>query len=229
MLTWFLDTIYDGDDGDGGFTSSGFLALCPSPRWASLSCAGIYNKIKYSFVQTLPSISGSRWLWANMWVCGCVRVHSEGLGPAGGVMTRRQSGTKAHVQKSSCFIVRGRTELCGEVQSRSSSVESERGWRGWRSKKNEYTLVAELNYGLHKHVMASARARRIQTWPVRFTPLVKPISGRIFIHTRPHTGSVTPAWPEPILLSRQDHMWPCAAACTTSEPLRLNSFDTVMV
>lgn len=74
-----------------------------------------------------------------------------------------------------------------------------RGEGGWHSKKNEYTLVPKLNYGLHKHVMASTRARRIQTWPVRFTHLVKPISECIFIHTCPHTGSVTPAWPETLI------------------------------
>lgn len=45
-------------------------------------------------------------------MCVCRPMHNESLGPSDGVMTRRLTDTKAHVQKSSCFIVCGRTELC---------------------------------------------------------------------------------------------------------------------
>lgn len=61
-------TIYDGDGDDDGFVSSGCRAFSPLPCWASLSCFGIYNQIKYSFVVTLPSISPSQ-LFS---VCVCV-------------------------------------------------------------------------------------------------------------------------------------------------------------
>lgn len=77
----FRSSIYDGDD-DEDFASSGCRALCPFPRWASLSCCGIYNQIKYSFVPILP-IHLPKPVTFGVLVCGfaCVCVRDESLGP----------------------------------------------------------------------------------------------------------------------------------------------------
>lgn len=62
-------------------------------------------------------------------------------------MTRRQAETKAHVQKSSCFIVGGRTELC-LVQGISKQQSLKSRATGGASQRKMNTLVPEHSSGL---------------------------------------------------------------------------------
>lgn len=147
-----------------------------------------------------------------------------------------RTNTKAHVQKSSCFIVWGRTELC--FLQGSSKQQSLKFWAtgGWPSQRKMNTLVPKLSYGLHRYVIASTCAQRIQIWTVRFTHFVKLIS--VFIHasikTIAHTRFVTLLWPElQSCLARiifNAFMWLYnARVCTySSNILSLNSFDVVI-
>lgn len=222
------------------FVSSGFHTLCPLPCWASLSCCGIYNQIKYSFVLTLPSISMSLWLSVYVCVCFCVGVCVCIMKVSAPPMELWQGlrPTQRHVQKSSCFIVCGRTELCflqGSSKQQSWKYGEMGGGGVTRSKKNEYTLVPKLRYGLHQYGIASMCAQCIQTWTVRLTHFVKHISVYVFIHssikTIAHTRLVTLEWPElqsPARITFTAFMWLYALVCTTSNILRLNSFDMVM-
>lgn len=92
------------------FTSSGFHALCPLPCCAALSWYGIYNQIKYSFVWTPhPSPQASDFRCTSAWITR--------LGLSDGVMTRPQTSTKAHVQKSNCFVVCSGMVLCFQQPS----------------------------------------------------------------------------------------------------------------
>lgn len=79
-------------------------------------------------------------------MCVCRPMHNESLGPSDGVMTRRLTDTKAHVQKSSCFIVCGRTELCflhgSSKQQRLKCGETGGVGGCGQSKKNETQIWA---------------------------------------------------------------------------------------
>lgn len=167
-------------------------ALCPLPRWAPLSSPGIYNQIKYSFVPTAPSISPSCWLpWLGVYQCVCVWWKSRL--PSMELWQGPQTHTKAHVQKSSCFIVCGGTELlfCA-VRSKAAG--------GWRSQRKMNTLVAgarlrgSTNPRLSIHVCAYTVFFSTQT--VWFTHCVRNISTPS-LKTIAHTLCVTLAWPAP--------------------------------
>lgn len=81
------------------FTFSGFHALCRLPCCAARSWCGIYNQIRYSFVQTPPSISTSQWL--SVYVC--VNNASQSVWWSYDNASDQHKGTCAEIQLLYCL------------------------------------------------------------------------------------------------------------------------------
>ena len=185
--------MYDSDDVDELAPPHSY-ALCPLPCWASLLSFGIYNQIKCSFVPIVPSIFPEP-ARTSAYVCEWWIQR-----PSDAVMTRLQTNTKAHVQKSSCFIVCSRTGLCFQ-----QAISKQ------RTSKHKILLVVmvmvvvgefkgKMNILVLKWTSQARkppRVHRARSWTVRFTQLVICVGLHAFMSykTKAHTCHVTFTWP----------------------------------
>lgn len=137
---------YDEDD-DEDFASPSFHGLCPfSPAGLLFHVAVFITKSNILLCQHChPSPPASDFLVSD--------------GPRHGVMTRPRSDTKAHVQKSSGFIVRGTAELCHAPRSskRWSLTCTATGTetQSRRASVHNYVLQTQIRLVLHVRTVCS--------------------------------------------------------------------------
>lgn len=131
--------IYDNSDDDGEDDE----ALPPVVHSELYPAGSLFHVVVFITKSNIPLCSHRHPSpWLTDFLCTCVFPHvcvcDESQSPCDGVMTSPQSDTKAHVQKSSCFIVCSGTGLCfllgGSKQQSLKSRVTEGTW----VKESEY-------------------------------------------------------------------------------------------